>query len=260
MGKNNVANIIRNELRLASYAAMAAGHSIIRDFGKRSDLKRKDTHELVSKADMRAQQIISHRLKRAFPTYSILSEEQPSHVLTNASTWVIDPLDGTHNFVFGIPLFAVSIALKKNKHTTLGVVYIPHEDKLFTAVENGGAYLNGKKIRPSATRKISDAIVSYDNTLFKKKTFSRYRPLVNNAFTTRILGSAACDLCFVAEGVLDGRICNTTKIWDVAAAALIVTEAGGKVTDMKGQVTDDQSGELIASNRHLHGDLLRLYK
>lgn len=246
------------ELSAAIDAVRAAGDAIVGHFGRERRVISKGPRELVTRSDIVSQEIIIDRLSRAYPSYGILSEEKDATSLRGQKTWVIDPLDGTHNFIFGIPLFGISVGLVEDGECVLGAVYFPLEKKLFSARQGRGAYRNGKKIRVSPNAALGKAVVAYDNRSHpSERAFRRHKRLVDAAFTTRILGSASRDLCFIAEGTLDARVFNKTHLYDVAAGSVILSEAGGRVTDFHGKSFAPRMTELVASNGRIHTAVLK---
>jgi myo-inositol-1(or 4)-monophosphatase len=249
------------ELSAAANAARAAGDAIMKRFGRESRAVEKSPREFVSRSDIESQNIIVDRLSRTFPSYGIVSEERKAAAPSGRPAWIVDPLDGTHNFLAGIPFFGVSIALLEDGICTLGAVYFPLEKKIFTARKGNGAFRNGKKIHVSSDPSLFKAVISYDNQFYLSgRAFQRYKRLVNAAFTTRILGCAARDLCFIAEGTLDARIFNNAKLCDIAAGAVILSEAGGRITDFRGGDFKPDMSALIASSGRIHAPLLKVLR
>ncbi len=247
------------ELRVATQAAKTAGVIVRKQFGKKQHITQKEAHELVTTSDLAAQSVIINILSNTVPSYKIISEEKANRELTASPTWVIDPLDGTHNFIFGIPLMGISIALIEDYKRVLGIIYAPIEKNLYSAVLGHGAFRNGKRLRVSEEKHLAQATIAYDNRFRNDDSaFARYAHIVRATFTTRILGSATRDLCFIAEGVLGGRIFSNAKLCDIAAGTLIVEEAGGAVTDFQGNTLDAHTTEIVASNTALHSQLLKI--
>jgi myo-inositol-1(or 4)-monophosphatase len=245
------------ELNRAIEAVNRAGEVLKENFGKKYRIIRKSPKEMVSVVDMEAQKAILGILEPNFPGYGIITEERTNEVDRLGKNWIIDPLDGTHNYIAGLPFSGVSIGLARGNEFLLGVILFPMEGRLYYAVKGQGAYLNGNRIEVSPNEELSKSIVSFDNQFhLNKNSFEYYRKLTERAFTTRILGTATNDLCMTAEGKLGGRIWVNTKICDIAAGIVIVTEAGGKVTQFDGSDCTLDSKQVVASNGGIHRELL----
>ena len=244
-------------LNIAVRAARNAGALIQRSSENISQLtiSKKSKNDFVSEVDRMAEQEIIQVIKYAYPDHSILAEESGEHK-GNEFTWVIDPLDGTTNYLHGYPQYAVSIALKNKGKTEVGVIYDPLRDELFTAEKGGGAMLNNRKIRVSKQTDLSTALLG---TGFPFK-FPQHLDAYLNMFKTltpatagiRRAGSAALDLAYLATGRLDGFWEIGLKEWDMAAGILLVQEAGGVVTDFSFDDQYVQSGNIITGNPKMH--------
>ena len=237
----------------------------------------KHRHEIVTGADVASEKIILQEFRRATPTYQILSEEAGLIRSANWRTakhrseymWVVDPLDGTTNFTVHNPLFSVSIALYRAGEPVLGVVYAPYLGDMCVAEVGKGAYLNGKRIHVSKTFKINKAFLTYCYGQEKKhmhRAMELYRYFKLRSVDMRQLGSAAIELAWVAAGRTDSIVIPGTKPWDAAAGVLLVTEAGGKVTNFQGKPwrfvdaktrAISQNVDLLATNGKLHRGILR---
>ncbi|MFC1585756.1 inositol monophosphatase family protein [Fibrobacterota bacterium] len=247
------------ELRTAVRAARAAGQEMKKNFGRKYHVIRKDPKEMVTEIDIRSQAIITEILNGEYGSYGIITEEKRLSTVEEEVNWIIDPIDGTHNFIAGLPFSGVSIGLVKDGGFYLGVIYFPIEDEMFYAVQGKGAFCNDKPIRVSENGDLSKAIINYDNQFHKsKKSFDYFKVLTQKAFTVRIFGTATRDLCYTASGHINGRIWNSTKICDIAAGIVIVTEAGGKVSDFNGKSCTLKSAQVVASNGKVHDDLLTI--
>ena len=247
------------ELKAAIEAARKAGEILKENFGQKYRVIRKSPKEMVSVVDMQAQKVILDTLEPLFPGYGIITEERTTIVDKNGKNWIIDPLDGTHNYIAGLPFSGVSIGLAKGNDFQLGVILFPMEDRLYYAVKGEGAYFNHMPIEVSPSLELSKSIISFDNQFhLNKNSFEYYRKLTERSFTTRILGTATNDLCMTAEGKLGGRIWVNTKICDIAAGIVIVTEAGGKVTSFDGAACTLDSKQVVASNGKIHEELLEI--
>jgi len=249
------------ELDIAKSVAIEIGKVQLEKFRKNLKVIRKDVKEFVSDVDIHCQKLASKLLSQKFD-YPLLSEENRGFDIEPSDTyWVIDPVDGTHNFIAGVPNFGVSIGLVSKNDFVMGVVFLPFFDELFYAVKGQGAFLNGEKIEVSKNDDLEKSMVTYDNQFYlNKDAFSRYRKLIDQCFTTRIFGSAIYDFGLITSGRIDARIWNNTKIFDFAAGTVIVEEAGGKVTDFEGNRITPKSKQIIASNGHIHDSLIKIFK
>jgi myo-inositol-1(or 4)-monophosphatase len=249
-------------------AAQKAAKRLLRDFNEVENLQVsvKGPGDFVSQADLRAEASIREDLEKARPGYAMLMEESGASGSEKwAWRWVVDPLDGTTNFLHGIPHWAISIALEKRSsdgstELAAGVVYSPVNNEMFWAEKGAGAYVNDKRLRVSARRELKDAvfatgipfaITSAANQLAFARTLSQLMPRVAGI---RRFGSAALDLCWTAAGRYDGYWESGIHPWDIAAGMLIVREAGGYATDAGGQ--DNVASTVVAANPHLHKQLL----
>jgi myo-inositol-1(or 4)-monophosphatase len=247
------------ELNIAIEAAKKAGEILKKNFGQKYRVIRKSPKEMVSIVDMQAQETILEVLETNFPGYGIITEERRSNPGMVGKNWIIDPMDGTHNYIAGLPFSGVSIGLAKDDDFQLGVIFFPMEDRLYYAAKGKGAFLNDERIAASQNRELSKAMVTFDNQFhLNKKSFDYYKKLVERAFTTRILGTATNDVCMTAEGRIDGRIWVNTKICDIAAGIVILTEAGGKITNFDGSPCNLDSKQVVASNGKIHEELLSI--
>jgi myo-inositol-1(or 4)-monophosphatase len=248
------------ELNIAMEAARAAGGVLKENFGKNYRVVRKSVKEMVSEIDVKAQEVIIEILNKECSSYGIITEEKRSWEFKKGKNWIIDPVDGTHNYIAGLPFSGVSIALAEDDDLCLGVIYFPIEDEIYYGVRGKGAFCNGKPISVSLNEHLSKAIVNYDNQFhLSEKAFDYYKILTEKAFTTRIFGAAIKDLCLISCGKIDGRVWNNTKVFDIAAGGIILTEAGGKITDFKGRSDFMHSGQVVASNGRVHKELLDIF-
>jgi len=248
--------------KIAIQAAKEAGKILTENFGKVSKINVKKRGDLVTNVDLEAEKKIISLIRKRYPEHSILSEESKQLKGSSEYRWIIDPLDGTHNYVRGIEIFGVSIALEYKEDVILGVIYIPFGNQLYFAQKGEGSYLNGKKIKVSE-RKIDQAFVVYDSSikLDRGKTMlHNLEKLTKETFSLRMFGSSARSLSYAAEGKIDIVIDYHDRPWDFSAGALIVEEAGGKVTDMSGRPWSSRSRGYIASNGTLHKDITRILK
>jgi myo-inositol-1(or 4)-monophosphatase len=248
-------------LEAALEAARRAGDLLRDGFGSRLRVRYKGEVDLVTETDEVAEGVIREVLLGAYPSYGMLGEEGGETAGEEDARWIVDPLDGTTNYAHGLPMFAVSIALEKAGEVVLGVVHDPIADETFVAERGRGARLNDESISVSETDRLVRALVvtgfpyDRDEVPAAVDLFGRFSV---RAQGMRRLGSAALDLCYVAAGRLDAYYERGIHAWDVAAACLILEEAGGTVSDYKGRTFDLEGGELIASNGPLHPALVEL--
>ncbi|MAS52948.1 MAG: inositol monophosphatase [Flavobacteriales bacterium] len=224
------------------------------------DIETKSKNSLVTYVDKTAEKIVVDFLSELIPESGFIAEEGTSNKKGEKYNWVIDPLDGTTNFIHGIPSYCVSIALLKNNELALGVIYEPNQDEMFYAWKNGGAYLNGKSISVSSTTKISNALLATGFPYYDYKRIDGYmnmlKWLMHNSRGVRRIGSAAIDLAYVACGRFDAFYEYSLNPWDVAAGAIIVNEAGGSVKDFEGGENYIFGREILASNLIVKNELL----
>ncbi|MEM9496120.1 MAG: inositol monophosphatase family protein [Pseudomonadota bacterium] len=240
-------------------AARAAAKRLRRDFGEVEALQvsRKGAADFVSNADLKAEQTIFEELSTARPKYGFVMEERGEiEGSDNSNRWIVDPLDGTTNFLHGLPQFAISIALERDRQPFAGVIYNPATDELFRAEKGDGAWLNDRRIRVSGRRNLSETLFA-TGLPFKGRT-GRARALKESdkvlAETAGIrrFGSAALDLAFVAAGRFDAYWERDLNAWDVAAGAIIVREAGGIVSEIEGGRDFLTAGSILAASAEIH--------
>lgn len=247
-------------------AVEKAGRALVRDFGEVEQLQvsRKGPGDFVSQADYKAEKILFDELSKARPTYGFLMEEGGEKIGTDSEyVWVIDPLDGTMNFLHGIPYWCVSVALVKNREDIqAGVVYNPISDELFWAEKNMGAYLNSQRIRISGRTKLDEAVANLvlagQPRPNQGLSMQPYDKLRSQLAAVRHMGAGALNLAYCAAGRLDLTIELGHQAWDIAAGALLVREAGGVVTTLHNQKDVVYARELIAGPPKLHRAALQL--
>lgn len=247
-------------LNVAKTAAHRAGKMLVEKAQEKRDIAQKSgPTDLVTQFDHASQDIIVKSIHEKFPAHSILAEEEVE-IDKEDTRWIVDPIDGTTNFVYNYPLFCVSIAVEQKGEITVGVVYLPVLEETFWGVKGEGAWLNGKNIGVSETATFDNALLCtgfpYDKTLLPQavETFSR---LTRKTRGIRRDGAAAIDLAFVAMGRVDGFWELDLSPWDVAAGSLIVEEAGGKVSDYQGKEHDIfSSSGIVASNGLIHSEFV----
>jgi myo-inositol-1(or 4)-monophosphatase len=248
-------------------AARKAGRALKRDFGEVEKLQvsLKGPANFVSAADKRAEEILYQELTRARPGYGFLGEEGGRREGADKThTWIVDPLDGTSNFLHGIPQFAVSIGLEREGTIVGGVIYNPANDELYMAERGKGAFLNDQRLRVAGRQRLVDAVVACalphhgrgDLALFRQE----FAAVQDKVAGLRRFGAAALDLCWVAAGRLDAYWERNISPWDMAAGLLMVREAGGFVSDIDGGDAMLDKGHIVAGNETMHRDLLRLLK
>lgn len=246
----------------AMEAAREAGRLLADRLGGMLSVERKADRSLVTELDREAERIIVDRLTASFPGYGVLAEERGRMDGDGEWTWVVDPLDGTHNYVRGIRCYGVSIALARGGELAAGVIYMPSDDEMYAAERGGGAFKNGAPIRVSPREKIGECSVGLDSdirhdTAAKLSALGRVGPGV---FNVRMFGSSARTLSYVAEGRLDASVEFLDKPWDFAAGACLVREAGGAVSGFHGQPLALADSAYIASNGNVHDALCALVR
>ena len=250
-------------------AVRKAERNLVRDFGEveRLQVSKKGPGDFVSNADRRAEETIIEHLMMARPDYQILAEESGSNYGAKEGEYrfVLDPLDGTSNFLHGFHYWAISLGLEKNGELIAGVVSSPVINEVYHAEKSQGAYLNNRRIRVSNRPKIADAYIACGSpSMIRRQTQSAFdvidvvNKISRKVTSVRCTGSAALDLCNIAAGRFDGLIELGLKKWDTSAGAVILKEAGGKITGISGNDDYYESGDIVASNYHLHDDLIRL--
>ena len=244
---------ISANLNIMIKASEKASKGLIRDFGELEQLQVsiKGPSDFVTNADTKAEKIIIDELTKSRKNYSILSEESGSKKNKDIeNVWIIDPIDGTINFLHGVPHFAISIALKSNNEIVSGLIYDPIKDEMFYAEKNNGAYFNNKRIRVSKRKKIEECLFAsgeIDNENIKQK--------INTKLSIRKSGSAALDMAYVASGRYDGYFQKNLNLWDIAAGIIIVKEAGGQVNDLN--LKQNNNIDIIASSSSINEKLLK---
>jgi myo-inositol-1(or 4)-monophosphatase len=249
-------------------AALKAGRGLKRDFGEIENLQVsvKGPGDFVSAADRKSEKILVDELSKARPGYGFVLEESGRVEGTDKShTWFIDPLDGTTNFLHGLPVFAISIGLVRDGQIVAGLVYNPATGDLYVAEKGQGAYHNNRRLRVAARRELADSLIGCGIPhLGKAKEHPRFmadlEAVMAKAGNIRRLGSAALDLCFVACGSYDGFWERNLQPWDLAAGIIIVKEAGGFVTDADGGAEMLAKGSICAGNEAIHRGLLGLIR
>ncbi|MEK6972478.1 MAG: inositol monophosphatase family protein [archaeon] len=247
-------------------AAKEAAKILLKYFGNIKKIEYKTSkHDFVTVADKESEKKIIEIIKKRFPEHNFLGEESGTSNNSDKDSefcWIIDPLDGTTNFSHAYPYFCISIALQKSKETILGVIYNPISKEMFVAEKGKGSFLNGKRINSSNKKKLIECLIStgfwYDRGKIMDFNMQNMRNVMKRVQGVRRAGSAALDLAYIACGRLDGHWEFNLKPWDTAAGALIIQEAGGKVTKGDGKIWNPFDRFMIATNGKIHKDLLRI--
>ncbi|MDD7911898.1 MULTISPECIES: inositol monophosphatase family protein [Pseudovibrio] len=246
-------------LNVMVQAATKAGRSLARDFGEIENLQvsRKGPGDFVSQADHKAEQIVRDELQKARPKFGFLMEESGEIESQDGQhRWIVDPLDGTTNFLHGIPIFGVSIALERQGQIVAGVIYNPIMDELYTAERGAGAFLNDRRMRVAQRKDLTDCVIGTGIPFIgvgdHGRTLREMRHIMGEVAGIRRAGAAAIDMAWVAAGRLDAFWENGLKPWDMAAGILMIREAGGFVSDADGREKMLDTGSVIAGNEFTH--------
>ena len=244
-------NSISANLNIMIKASEKASKALIRDFGEIEKLQVsvKGPLNFVTNADTKAEKIIIEELKKSRKNYSILSEENGSQINKDKNNvWIIDPIDGTTNFLHGFPHFAISIALKSNNEIVSGLIYDPIKNEMFYGEKNNGAYFNNQRIRVSKKKKL-------ENFLFENGGIDNEKNKKNQNIKIRKSGSAALDMAYVAAGRFDGYFQKNLNIWDIAAGIIIVKEAGGMINEIN--LNQKNKIKVLASSNEINEKLVK---
>lgn len=247
-------------LTVAENAAREAGALLNENFGKLIDVEKKADHSLVTNIDKGAEKIIIDVIKSSWPSHNIIGEESGMSQNNGEYTWVIDPIDGTHNFVRGIKLFGISIGIIKGQEFVAGVIYLPYEDALYKAELGSGAFKNENRISVSNFKKPDECTLLFDSG-FKAGAGGKidaFKKVAPQMFNVRLFGASVRNLTYIAEGISDVLIEFDDNLWDYAAGITIVKEAGGKVTDLMGNDITLKDRSYIASNGFVHEAVQRM--
>ena len=253
------------QINLITKACIKASKSLIRDFGEIENLQvsSKGPGDFVTSADKRTEKILIEELQKAHPEYGIITEE--TGIINKSNTknrWIIDPIDGTFNFMNGIPQFAISIGYEEDNEIKCGVIFNPIMNEMFCAEKGNGAYLNNSRIRVSKKNKIKDALIvtggPKGSSKIKEKIFSEYINVSNNVSNVRKFGSAALDVAYVACGRFDGYWQRELNYWDIAAGIIILRESGGFLDFFDEDKNLPLKKNILASNSLIHDELREL--
>ncbi len=251
-------------LDIAIQAATEAGKFLRDSVGKvRSiETKKGNVRDLVSEIDKGSEAKIISIIKLVHPDHDVLAEESGGIMHASEYKWIIDPLDGTINFLHGVPIFSVNVAVEHRGEIVVGVTYDPNRDELFTSEKGSGAYMNGKRLRVSKTTELINSLLvtgfPYEVAQNPDHAVERFVSFLMAGRGLRRLGSAALDLAYIAAGRFDGFWEVCLNPWDMAAGILLVTEAGGKVTDFAAQAASPYKRQIVASNGIIHDAMLRV--
>lgn len=253
-------------LNVAIEAAREAGRFLKLSVGrvKNVEVKQGDERNLVSEIDRGAEERIISIIRRHYPGHAILAEESGGSTAPAEYRWIIDPLDGTTNFLHGVPIFSVSIGIERRGELIAGVVYDPNQDEMFTAEKGAGAFLNGRRLKVSTSSVLVESLLvtgfPYNITENPGNAVEHFVHFLMAARGVRRLGSAAIDLSYVAAGRFDGFWEVSLSPWDMAAGALLIAEAGGRITDMAGKPLNIYQKTVLASNGPIHDAMLAVLR
>jgi myo-inositol-1(or 4)-monophosphatase len=252
------------ETRVAEKAAKRAGKILEERFGKVKEIARKGEIDLVTEADLMSERAILGIIGDSFPKDAILAEESGEYGQNPDRLWIIDPLDGTTNFAHSFPFYAISIAFQAHGELVLGLVYNPCLNEYFEARKGEGAFLNKKTIRVSQSKTLRESLLAtgFPYSVYREPdgVMALLKKMIVFAQGIRRPGAAAIDMCYVASGRLDGFWEEGLKAWDTAAGSLIVAEAGGKVSDYRGEPYSPFQKSIVAANPFIHRKMLDVLK
>lgn len=255
-------------LATAIEAVTKAGETQMAHLGTGFRVDKKGVTDLVTEVDLAVEAMFRQLIAERFPGHAVLGEEMSSGGVSDkpeaSHCWVFDPIDGTTNYAHGLPIFCASLALEVDSQVEVGAIYDPSRKELFVAERGGGAFLNGEPLRVSGAARLVDSMLvtgfPYDVHQRVDEVVGLFGAYVGRARAIRRLGSAALDLCYVAAGRMDGFWEQGLKPWDTAAGALIVEEAGGRVSGFDGTPFVSRRQDILASNGRIHDDLLTIMR
>jgi myo-inositol-1(or 4)-monophosphatase len=250
----------KKALEVVSTAAKKAGDILLANFGSVKQVKHKSQGNLVTEADILSEKFIIDALRKEYPDFGVISEESQPSIATNSYTWIIDPLDGTNNYTFGVPFFCVNIALVRDEDILLGVTYDPVRRELFHAEVGRGAYLNESRIRVTGLGCLRECLIGLDLGYSQdrgKQMLDTVNRLWGRVHCIRLMGSSSLGLAYVACGRVSLYFHRYLFPWDIASGLLLVREAGGEVADWQGRQAFFQDTEVVASNLKLQREFLQ---
>lgn len=251
---------MKDILHVAMEAAREAGALLRTSHRAALTVEAKADSSLVTNVDREAERLIVSRIEAAYPGHDIIGEERERTARGSDHTWIIDPLDGTHNYIRGIEIYGVSIGVRRKGGFLAGVIYMPEMDEMYSAERGSGSWRNGARIHVSPRAELATTCIAFDSEL-RLETARKLRvlgELAPRVFNVRMFGSSARTLSHIAEGVLDGVIEFSDKLWDFAAGVVIVEEAGGRMSGFSGDPLTDTDTAYIASNGLIHGKLMAI--
>lgn len=253
----------KSAAEIATLAARSAGKVLLAHFRKPQEMHRKSRGNLVTAADLLSEKTMLELIQNEYPSFNLLSEESKHAPTPSPYTWVIDPLDGTNNYAFGVPFFCLTVALVEGQDVLLGLTYDPLRKELFLAEKGKGAYLNGSPIRVSSRQKIEECFIGFD--MGYEEEHGRYAMKIALALwprlhSLRVMGSGALGLAYVACGRQDLYFHRCLYPWDFTSARLLISEAGGVITDWQGGALDLESRQLVASHHPIYEKFLEIVR
>ncbi len=259
-------NLLNDFLKTAVSAARLAGDIILKNLGhlSTSDIQTKQAFDFVTKVDRWSEAVILSTIREKFPSHTFLAEETLKQEETDNYRWIIDPLDGTTNYIHSYPMFSVSIALEYKRQIIVGVVFDPLKDELFHAVKGKGALLNNRRITVSGIELLERSLIATGFPFRAKEMIGLYltafREIFEKVSDIRRAGSAAIDLAYVAAGRFEGFFELKLSPWDIAAGSLLISEAGGIITDFGGGSDYLSTGNVVAGNKYIQPEILKEIK
>ncbi len=259
-------DLMQGFLKTAVSSARIAGEIIIKNLGhlSREDVQTKQAFDFVTKVDRWSEAVIMQTIRKKFPSHRFLTEETLKQEDTGDYRWIIDPLDGTTNYIHSYPMFSVSIALEYMSEVVLGIVFDPLRDELFHAVKGGGSFLNNKKISVSGVDALERSLIATGFPFRAKEMIDHYlrafREIFREVSDIRRAGSAAIDLAYIAAGRFEGFFELALSPWDIAAGGLLIREAGGIITDFGGGTDYLSTGNIVAGNKGVQPEILKIVK
>ncbi len=247
-------------VKIGENAVREAGALLLDNFGKPYSIEKKADQSLVTEIDKKAENIIAAHIRSSFPHHRIIGEESGSNIESDEYLWVIDPIDGTHNFIRGIKHFGVSLGIIKGSEFIAGIIFLPAENKMYIAEKGSGAFCNGNRCTVSNVKMLADATLLFDSGFRVKdeQKIEIFRVIAPKMFNVRMFGASVINLTYIAGGIGDVLIECDDNLWDYAAGITIVAEAGGLVTDFRGYPLTTSSRSYVASNGLLNNHILKM--